>query len=270
MKSKIIQIPISSSEAAEAAIQEALNEIEGTVVNTVPLSNNCLAIFYNESSSGSGGGTEDPGTGGGTGGGEDPGTGGGEDPGTGGGTEDPGTGGGTDPGTGGGTGGTEDPGTGEETETIVPIEEDPYEGKFGDYVIAGQANLGGATSRIKLSEFGEMGDYVIRVHNEKLEEGESVYEDWWYNDFEKNYLLYAYAVTADLELDNEEYRHYDALIALYGSPQVSTARNYFNMAEGTVAWELYPGDTAEDTELMFHSTFMTNVTLVLLKRPSTT
>lgn len=251
MKSKIIQIPISSSEAAEAAIQDALNEIEGTVVNTVPLSDNRLAIFYNESGSGSGGGIEDPGTGGGTGGSEDPGTGGG--------TEDPGTG-----------GGTEDPGTGEETETIVPIEDDPYEGKFGDYVIAGQANLGGATSRIKLSEFGEMGDYVIRVHNEKLDEGEDVYEDWWYNDFEKNYFLYAYAVTADLELDNEEYRHYDALIALYGSPQVSTARNYFNMAEGTVAWELYPGDTAEDTELMFHSTFMTNVTLVLLKRPSTT
>lgn len=256
MKSKIIQIPISSSEAAEAAIQEALNEIEGTVVNTVPLSNNCLAIFYNESGSGSGGGTEDPGTGGGTGGTEDPGTGGG--------TEDPGTGG-EDPGTGGGT---EDPGTGEETETIVPIEEDPYEGKFGDYVIAGQANLGGATSRIKLSEFGEMGDFVIRTNNEKLEAGESVYEDWWYNDFEKNYFLYAYAVTADL--DKEDQLHYDALIALYGSPQVSTARNYFNMAEGTVAWELYTGDDAEHSEIMFHSTFMTNVTLVLLKRPSTT
>lgn len=256
MKTRIIQIPISSSEAAEAAVQEALNEIDGTVVNTVPLSNNSLAIFYNESGSGSGGGTEDPGTGGGTGGSEDPGTGGG--------TEDPGTGG-EDPGTGGGT---EDPGAGEETETIVPIEDDPYEGKFGDYVIAGQANLGGATSRIKLSEFGEMGDFVIRTNNEKLEAGEDVYEDWWYNDFEKNYFLYAYAVTADL--DKEDQLHYDALIALYGSPQVSTARNYFNMAEGTVAWELYTGDTAEDSQIMFHSTFMTNVTLVLLKRPSTT
>lgn len=265
MKTRIIQIPISSSEAAEAAVQEALNEIDGTVVNTVPLSNNSLAIFYNESGSGSGGGTEDPGTGGGTGGSEDPGTGGGtEDPGTGGGTEDPGTGG-EDPGTGGGT---EDPGAGEETETIVPIEEDPYEGKFGDYVIAGQANLGGATSRIKLSEFGEMGDFVIRTNNEKLEAGESVYEDWWYNDFEKNYFLYAYAVTADL--DKEDQLHYDALIALYGSPQVSTARDYFNMAQGTVAWELYANDTAENSEIMFHSTFMTNVTLVLLKRPSTT
>lgn len=263
MKSKIIQIPISSSEAAEAAIQDALNEIEGTVVNTVPLSDNRLAIFYNESGSGSGGGTEDPGTGGGTGGSEDPGTGGG--------TEDPGTGGGTggseDPGTGGGT---EDPGTGEETETTVPIEDDPYEGKFGDYVIAGQANMPAAVPDIKLSEFGEeMANYLYDAYDAAEEAGEATFEDWWYNEFEKNYFLYAYAVTADLEEENaDEYKHYDALIGIYGSPQVSTAADTFPMANGTIAWEyIHDNRGPEYSKVSLYSTFMTPVTLVLLKRP---
>ena len=256
MMSKIIEVPIADKNNAEKVVNEQLAAIGGTITSIQSLDERRVIVFYNGDGStpGTGGGSEDPGTG--EGGGEDP----GDDPGTGGGSEDPGTGGGgsEDPGTGGGSEDTE-----EYDYPVVPLEEDPYEGKFGEYAFAVRVDWPAAVSTRGLAEFGELGA-LIQTECDALydEDPEGKYADWVGPG--TPYELYAWQVTADVgKYDTDKY---DALIALSGSNQVSTAHNSFNMAAGTHEWIFNHNLSLEDSTVQLTSTFGTPTSVVMIRR----
>lgn len=258
MMSKIIEVPIADKNNAEKVVNEQLAAISG-ITSVQVLDERRVIVFYNGDGStpGTGGGST-PGTGDDEGGGEDP----GDDPGTGGGGTTPPAGGGEDPG--------DDPGTGggsEDTEEydypIVPLEEDPYEGKFGEYAFAVRVDWPAAVSTVGLAEFGELGA-LMQTECDALydEDPEGKYADWVGPG--TPYELYAWQVTADVgKYDTDKY---DALIGLAGSNQVSTAHNSFNMASGTHQWLFNHNLTLEDSSVQLTSTFGTPTSVVMIRR----
>ena len=239
-------------------------------MNVVPLTgSNSVMVFYNgddtstddtTGGSGSGTGTGGSGTGGGTGSGT-------EDPGTGGsGTEDPGTGG----------SGTEDPGTGdsgeddEPEETIVPIEEDPYEGKFGEYVGIATFMLPGATTTFELTEFGDLGVDLYNEGEAAWAKGEDAYEEWWYSTMEAGNRWQLFAMVVEGDEGNPDATHYDAMIALDGNPdQTTTAIDKFpNVVFPDTYWQFRhnAGYPIEQSDLVLTNSIIGNMHLVLVKR----
>jgi len=265
MMSKIIEIPIADKNNAEKVVNEQLAAISG-IVNVQALDERRVIVFYNGSGStpgtGDGGGST-PGTGDDEGGGEDPGddpgTGGGEDPG-----DDPGTGGGEDPG--------DDPGTGggsEDTEEydypVVPLEEDPWEGKFGEYAFAVRYDWPAAVAHQPLANFGELGQ-LMQDECDKLwnEQGEEEYLHWLEDICP--YELYVWQVTADVGKYDTD--HYDVLLKCYTSKtQVATAPGPFNMAEGSYTWDFEHGEEGINSSgIRLGATFGTPTSVVLIRR----
>ena len=261
MMSKIIEVPIADKNNAEKVVNEQLAAIGGNITSLQALDERRVIVFYNGDGStpGTGGGGSTPGTGDDEGGSEDP----GDDPGTGGGTgggEDPGTGGGSeDPG--------DDPGTGGDTEEydypIVPLEEDPWEGKFGEYAFAVRVDWPAAVAKQALANFGELGTLMQDECDELWEKSEAEYLNWL--EQVSPYELYAWQVTADV--DKYPTDHYDVLIGCTSSKtQVSTAPGPFNMANGTYQWIFNHNEKLEDSSIQLTSTFGTPTSVVLIRR----
>lgn len=265
MMSKIIEVPIADKNNAEKVVNEQLAAIGGNITSLQALDERRVIVFYNGDGStpGTGGGGSTPGTGDDEGGGEDPGddpgtggTGGGEDPGTGGGSEDPGD----DPGTGGGSEDTE-----EYDYPVVPLEEDPWEGKFGEYAFAVRYDWPAAVAHQPLANFGELGQ-LMQDECDKLwnEQGEEEYLHWLEDICP--YELYVWQVTADVGKYDTD--HYDVLLKCSTSKtQVATAPGPFNMAEGSYTWDFEHGETGINSSgIRLGATFGTPTSVVLIRR----